>query len=51
VQHPPVATTSSPTQPTCFRCPKCSTPMVIVERLSVLTVSQLTIRSPFLDSS
>jgi putative transposase len=49
--HPPAAITSSPTQPTCFPCPKCSTPMVIVERLSVLTAWQLTIRSPFLDSS
>jgi Putative transposase len=42
--HPPPATTSSPTQPTCFRCPKCSTPMVIVERLSALMASQLTTR-------
>jgi hypothetical protein len=48
---PPSAATSSPTQPTCFRCPKCATPMVIVERLSVLTAWQLTIRSSFLDSS
>ena len=48
---PPAATTSSPTQSSCFRCPKCSTPMVIVERLSVLTAWQLTIRSPLLDSS
>jgi hypothetical protein len=42
--HPPAATTSSPAQPACFRCPKCSTPMVIVERLSVLMASQLTTR-------
>ena len=49
--HPPAAATSSPTQPTCFRCPKCATPMVIVERLSVLTAWQLAIRSSFLDSS
>jgi hypothetical protein len=52
--HPtphPAATTSSPTQPTRFRCPKCSTPMVIVERLSVLSVWQLTTRNTFLDSS
>jgi Putative transposase len=48
---PPTATTSSPTQPTCFRCPKCSTPMVIVERLSVLMAWQLTTSSAFLDSS
>ena len=49
--HPPTAMNSSPTQPACFRCPKCSTPMVIVERLSVLTVWTLTIRSALLDSS
>jgi hypothetical protein len=49
--HPSAATPSSPTQPTCFRCPKCSTPMVIVERLSVLTPWQLTPRSALLDSS
>jgi hypothetical protein len=49
--HPPAAAASSPTQPTCFRCPKCATPMVIVQRLSVLTAWQLAIRSSFLDSS
>jgi hypothetical protein len=48
--HPSAATTS-PTQPTCFRCPKCSTPMLIVERFSVTTAWQLSTRSPFLDSS
>ena len=37
---------NSPAQPTCFRCPKCATPMVIVERFSVLAI-----RSPFHDSS
>jgi hypothetical protein len=49
--HPPAAITSSPTQPTCFRCPKCSTPMLIVERFSVLTAGLLTTRSALLDSS
>ncbi len=49
--HPPAATTSSLTQPTCFRCPKCSTPMVIVERLSALMASQLSTWSALLDSS
>jgi hypothetical protein len=49
--HPPAASTSSPTQPTCFRCPKCSTPMLIVERFSVIPAWQLSTRSPFLDSS
>jgi serine/threonine protein kinase len=51
VPHPSAATTSSPTQPTGFRCPKCSTPMLIVERLSVLTAWQLSTRSALLDSS
>jgi hypothetical protein len=49
--HPPAAITSSPTQPTCFRCPKCSTPMLIVERLTALTTCYLALRSPALDSS
>jgi hypothetical protein len=45
------AVINSPPQPTCFRCPQRATPMVIVEKLSVLTARQLTIRSPFLDYS
>ncbi len=49
--HTPAAVTSSPTQPTCFRCPKCSTPMLIVERFSVTAAWQLSTRSAFLDSS
>ena len=49
--HPPAAITSSPTQPTCFRCPKCSTPMVIVERFSVFTAWQLATRSALFDSA
>jgi len=49
--HTPAAITSSPTQPTCFRCPKCSTPMLIVERFSVTPVWQLSPRSAYLDSS
>jgi hypothetical protein len=44
-------TSSSPAQPACFRCPKCATPMVIVEKLSAWTAWLLTIRSPILDSS
>ena len=44
-------TSSAPAQPACFRCPKCATPMVIVEKLSALTAWLLTIRSPILDSS
>ena len=49
--HTPAAVTSSPTEPTCFRCPKCSTPMLIVERFSVTTAWQLSPRSALLDSS
>jgi hypothetical protein len=49
--HSPAAATSFPTQPTCFRCPKCCTPMLIVERLSVLMARQLTTRSALFDSS
>jgi hypothetical protein len=49
--HAPTLTRSSPTQPAGFRCPKCATPMLIVEKLSAWTTSQLTIRSPVLDSS
>ena len=49
--HTPAAVTSSPTQPTCFRCPHCSTPMLIVEIFSVTTAWQLSTRSAYLDSS
>jgi len=49
--HTPAAITSSPTQPTCFRCSKCSTPMLIVERFSVIPAWQLSTRSVYLDSS
>jgi hypothetical protein len=49
--HTPAPITSSPTLPTCFRCPKCSTPMLIVERFSVIPAGQLSTRSPYLDSS
>src|SRR5260370_18674290 len=49
--HTPAAVTSSPTQPTCFRCPKCSTPMLIVETFSVIPACQLSPTSPHLASS
>jgi hypothetical protein len=49
--HALALTHSAPAQPACFRCPKCATPMLIVERLSAWAVSQLSIRSPTLDSS
>ena len=49
--YAPAVTRSAPAQAACFRCPKCATPMVIVERLSALIAGQLTLRSPALDSS
>jgi Putative transposase len=49
--HALAVTSSSPAQPACFRCPKCASPMVIVERLSVLTIWQLIPRNSALDSS
>ena len=49
--HTPAAVTSSPTHPTCFRCPKCSTPMLIVESFSVTTAGHFSTRSAYLDSS
>jgi Putative transposase/Transposase zinc-binding domain len=49
--HALARTHSAPAQPACFPCPKCATPMLIVERLSAWAVSQLSIRSPTLDSS
>jgi hypothetical protein len=48
--HSP-ANVISPTQPTCFRSPKCSTAMLIVERFSVIPAWQLSNRSAMLDSS
>src|SRR5258708_29133766 len=47
----PAVTYSSPTQPTCFRCPKCGIPMVVVERLSSLTNCHRILWSPALASS
>jgi hypothetical protein len=47
----PAVTPSALPQPACFRCPKCATPMLIVERLSALTVWQLISKSSTLDSS
>jgi hypothetical protein len=48
--HAP-AITSSAAQPACFRCPKCATPMLLVEKLSPWSISQLTLSRPALDSS
>jgi hypothetical protein len=47
----PAANHSSPAPPACFRCPQCATPMLIVEKLSVLTTWLLTLRNSALDSS
>jgi hypothetical protein len=47
----PTLTSSSPATPACFRCPKCATPMLIIERLSPWTLWQLSITRPALDSS
>ena len=49
--HAPAVIAFSAAQPTCFRCPKCATPMVIVERLSTCIMAQLTLTRPVLDSS
>src|ERR1700691_4877880 len=55
LRHPkpvpsPEVVTSSLAQPTCFRCPKCSTPMLIVERFSVTTAWLLSTRSSAADA-
>jgi predicted Zn-ribbon and HTH transcriptional regulator len=49
--HAPALITFSAAQPACFRCPRCASPMLIVERLSAWTISQLTPSRPVLDSS
>jgi hypothetical protein len=45
------ATSSASTRISCFRCPRCATPMILVEKLSALTIWTLTSRSPTFDSS
>ena len=53
-QSPPLNTLSvsqlSPPQPSCFRCPRCAYPMIVVERFSAC-ITSFFIRSPRLDSS
>ena len=49
--HAPAVLTFSVAQPACFRCPKCATPMLIVDRLSAWTISVLNLTRPALDSS
>src|SRR5215469_8022747 len=45
------APASSTAKPAVFRCPQCATPMIVVDKLSALTVWTLTLRSKPLDSS
>jgi hypothetical protein len=49
--HAPSAIAFSPPQPACFRCPKCATPMLLMNKLSAWSISQLTLARPALDSS
>src|SRR4029077_13670021 len=49
--HAPSAIAFSPPQPACFRCPKCATPMLLINKLSAWSMSQLTLARPALDSS
>lgn len=55
LDHPrpqaPAVIASSAAQPACFRCPKCTTAMLIVERISAWSISQLILTRPALDSS
>jgi len=45
------ATAGSTAKPAVFRCPKCATTMIVGEKLSALTLWQLTLTRPHLDSS
>jgi predicted Zn-ribbon and HTH transcriptional regulator len=49
--YAPAVIAFSAAQPACFRCPKCAIPMLLVERLSAWTMSQLNPTRPALDSS
>jgi hypothetical protein len=49
--HAPAVIAFSAAQPACFRCPKCTTAMLIVERISAWSISQLILTRPALDSS
>jgi hypothetical protein len=49
--HAPAVLAFFAATPACFRCPKCATPMLILERLSAWTMSQLNLTRPALDSS
>ncbi len=50
-QSSAAVSTSFAAQPVCFRCPKCATPMLLVQKLSAWSISQLTLARPVLDSS
>jgi hypothetical protein len=45
------ATAGSTAKPAVFRCPKCATAMIVGEKLSALTLRQLTLTRPPIDSS
>ena len=45
------ATVGSTAKPAVFRCPKCATTMIVGEKLSALTLWQLTLTRTRLDSS
>jgi hypothetical protein len=49
--HAPAVIAFSAAQPACFRCPKCTTAMLIVERISAWSISQLILTGLALDSS
>jgi hypothetical protein len=48
--HPSTSVVST-AKPAVFRCPKCATTMIVGEKLSPLTLWQLTLTRPHLDSS
>jgi hypothetical protein len=49
--HPSTRVTSTAPEPAVFRCPKCAIAMIVGEKLSPLTLWQLTLTRPHLDSS
>jgi hypothetical protein len=50
-RHVAVVTNAPSPPPTCFRCPQCASPMIILETFSRGMLPTLTIRRPSLDSS
>jgi predicted Zn-ribbon and HTH transcriptional regulator len=49
--HPSTTIASTTPKPAVFRCPKCAVAMIVGEKLSALTLWQLTLTRPHLDSS